>query len=194
MKVLIIILITLFSFESISQEVNVLRARVINGDTIPEITLSYFQVSAKRTWKSRTQYRKYKRLEKKVVKVYPLAHLAAVKLAGYAQELNEVESEREKKKFYKRIEKEIKLEYEGQLRKLTVSEGRILIKLLDRETGNSSFALVTELRGKFSAYFWQGLARIFGHNLKSRYNPKGEDREIEFIVNRIESGLLSLQK
>ena len=194
MRVLYTILFTVLSFWGYSQEVIVLRARVIDGDTIPEITLSSFQVSSKRTWKSRTQYHKYKRLEKKVVKVYPLAHLAAVKLEGYAQELSLVESEREKKKFYKRIEKEIKLEYEGQLRKLTVSEGRILIKLLDRETGNSSFALVTELRGKFSAYFWQGFARIFGHNLKSRYNPKGEDKEIEFIVNRIESGLLTLSK
>lgn len=194
MRVLFIILFTILSFLGFSQEVKVLRARVINGDTVLEITLSLFQVSAKRTWKSRTHYRKYKRLEKKVVKVYPLAHLAAVKLEGYAQELSLVESEREKKKFYKRIEKEIKLEYEGELRKLTVSEGRILIKLLDRETGNSSYALVAELRGTFSAYFWQGLARIFGHNLKSRYNPKGEDKEIEFIVNRIELGLLTLHK
>jgi len=51
---------------------------------------------------------------------------------------------------------------------------------------------VTELRGKFSAFFWQGLARIFGHNLKSEYDPNGADKDIEYIVQRIESGLISL--
>lgn len=174
------------------EETNVLRARVIDGDTVPEITLSSFQVNATRTWKSRRQYNQFIKLQKKVVKVYPFAHLAAFKLEEYSQQLEEVTSEKEKKKFYKKIEKEIKEEYEGELRKLTVSEGRILIKLLDRETGNTSFYLVEELRGKFSAYFWQGLARIFGHNLKSRYDPEGEDREIEFIVQRIESGSIKL--
>jgi hypothetical protein len=193
MKFLVVIILSFWSFGAVAQRANVLYARVIDGDTIPEITLSYFQVTAKRTWKSRTSYNKFKRLEKKVVKVYPFAHLAAQKLNEYAIELAAVESEKEKKRFYKRIEQEIKLEYEGELRKLTVSEGRILIKLLDRETGNTSYELVTELRGKFSAFFWQGLARIFGHNLKSIYDPEGADKDIEFIVQRIEAGLLSLK-
>lgn len=171
---------------------NVLPARVVDGDTVPEITLSFVQVNAKRTWKSRREYNQFLKLQKKVVKVYPLAHLASLKLEEYAQELANVTSEKEKKRFYKQIEKEIKEEYEGELRKLTISEGRILIKLLDRETGNTSFYLVEELRGKFSAYFWQGLARVFGHDLKSKYDPDGEDREVEFIVQRIESGAIKL--
>ena len=175
-----------------AQSENVFHAKVIDGDTIPEITLEAYQVSAKRTWKSRTEYNRYLRLQKKVVKVYPFAHLAAQKLEQYAMQLDSVKSEKEKKKFYKRIEEEIKEEYEGELRKLTVSEGRILIKLLDRETGNTSYTLVTELRGKFSAFFWQGLARIFGHDLKSSYDPNGDDKDIEFIVRRIETGKIQV--
>ena len=112
--------------------------------------------------------------------------LAAVKLEEYAQELEEVESEKEKKEFYRAIEAELKEEFEGELRKLTISEGRILIKLIDRETGNTSYTLVKDLRGKFSAFFWQSLARVFGHNLKSNYDPLGEDRNIEYIVQQIE--------
>ncbi len=193
MKFALIILSFLCITIGFAQEGNVVRADVVNGDTIPVITLNNFQFTTQRTWKSGTHYKRYKRLEKKVVKVYPFAHLAAKKLEMYAIELESVESEKEKKKFYKRIEQEIKDEYEGELKKLTVSEGRILIKLLDRETGNTSYTLVTELRGKFSAFFWQGLARVFGHNLKSEYDPKGDDCEIEFIVQRIESGLLSLK-
>ncbi|MFT6323836.1 MAG: hypothetical protein ACJAWO_001392 [Halieaceae bacterium] len=183
----------MFSSYAFGQEVYKTPATIENGDTIPVITLTKYQVIARRTWKSRAEFNRFKRLEKKVVKVYPFAHLAANKLELYAIELQRVKTEKEKKRFYKKIEKEIKLEYEGELRKLTVSEGRILIKLLDRETGNTSFSLVSELRGKFSAFLWQGLARVFGHNLKSKYDPEGEDREIEFIVQRIERGILSLQ-
>jgi len=168
------------------------RARVIDGDTVPEITLSGFEFSAKRTWKSRAEYNRFVKLQRKVVKVYPFAHMASLKLEEYAEDLAEVTSKKEKKKFYRQIEKEIVEEYEGELRKLTISEGRILIKLLDRETGNTSYYLVEELRGKFSAFFWQGLARIFGHNLKSNYDPEGEDRDIEFIVQRIETGRIKL--
>lgn len=192
MRLLIIIIFNFISVLMFAQNGNTVHARVINGDTIPEITLSSFSVSARRTWKSKADYNRFKRLEKKVVKVYPFAHLAAKKLEEYARELETVKSEKEKKKFYKRIEREIKEEYEGELRKLTISEGRILIKLLDRETGNTSYSLVTELRGKFSAFFWQGLARVFGHNLKSEYDPEGADRDIEFIVKRIEAGLIKI--
>lgn len=193
MKNILYIVGILFSFQVVGQEGNRVPATVEKGDTIPVITLSNYNVTARRTWKSRVQFNRFKRLEKKVVKVYPFAHMAAIKLESYAVQLSEVESDKEKKKFYKRIENEIKLEYEGELRKLTVSEGRILIKLLDRETGNTSYSLVADLRGKFSAFMWQGFARVFGHNLKSRYDPEGADREIEFIVQRIENGILSLK-
>ena len=192
MKSIVFILVVFFFVTGYSQENKVVNAAIENGDTIPVINLHRVQVSTKRKWKSKTAYNKYKRLEKKVVKVYPLAHLAAQKLEFYAIQLDSVKSEKEKKKFYKKIEQEIKLEYEGQLRNLTVSEGRILIKLLDRETGKSSYSLVSELRGKFSAVFWQGLARVFGHNLKSEYDPNGADKEIEFIVQRIELGIISI--
>lgn len=192
MRLFFISVFVIVSFFANGQGRTIVRAEIENGDTIPVITLNNFQVQSKRTWKSRAEYNRFKRLEKKVIKVYPFAHLAAQKLEFYAIQLEAVESEKEKKRFYKKIEQEIKEEYEGELRKLTVSEGRILIKLLDRETGNTSYTLVSELRGKFSAFFWQGLARVFGHNLKSKYDPEGEDREIEFIVTRIENGLLTL--
>jgi len=71
---------------------------------------------------------------------------------------------------------------------MTFSQGKILIKLVDRETGNSSYELVKELRGAFSAFFYQAFARIFGFNLKIKYDPEGEDREIETIVKMIETG------
>jgi hypothetical protein len=76
------------------------------------------------------------------------------------------------------------------MRKLTFTQGKILIKLIDRETENTSYDLIRQYRGKFSAAFWQGIARIFGANLKSDYDPTGEDYLIEQIINDLEAGRL----
>jgi hypothetical protein len=84
----------------------------------------------------------------------------------------------------------LKEQFGSELTSLTINQGRILIALIDRETGETSYELVEELRGKFSAFFWQGLARIFGHNLKTHYDPDGEQRDIENIVQQIELGIL----
>lgn len=189
-RLLYIFIFLIVTISANGQEISVQKAKVINGDTVPVVSLPVVNHVSKRTWKSERARKKYSRLKKKVIKVYPYAHLAGQKLEEYAQEMEAIESEKEKKKFYKKIEKELKEEYEGELKKLTVSEGRILIKLIDRETGDSSYELVKDLRGKFSAFLWQSLARLFGHNLKSKYDPDGEDREIEFIVQQIEQGYI----
>jgi len=76
------------------------------------------------------------------------------------------------------------------MRRLTFTQGKILIKLIDRETSNTSYELIRQYRGKISAIFWQGIARIFGANLKSTYDPRGDDYLIEHIVREIEAGRL----
>lgn len=189
-RFLYIIFLVLTVSSAYSQKETVQFGKVVNGDTIPVVQLPSLDHVAKRTWKSRREQRKYSRLKRKVKKVYPYAHLAGQKLDQYGAQMDTITSPREKKKFYKKIEQELRAEYEGELKKLTISEGRILIKLIDRETGDSSYALVKDLRGKFSAFFWQSLARLFGHNLKSKYDPTGEDKEIEFIVQQIERGYI----
>jgi hypothetical protein len=73
---------------------------------------------------------------------------------------------------------------------LTITQGRLLIKLIDRETQNTSYTLIREYRGKFSAAFWQSVARLFGTNLKEEYDPYGEDAHIEAIINEIDAGRL----
>jgi pyruvate dehydrogenase complex dehydrogenase (E1) component len=81
-------------------------------------------------------------------------------------------------------------EFEDDLTKLTITQGRLLIKLIDRETGNTSFDLVKELRGSFSAFFWQAIARLFGSNLKSTFDKDGEDKLIDQILVLIDNGQL----
>ena len=87
-------------------------------------------------------------------------------------------------------EKELKEKYSHQLMQLNFTQGIILIKLIDRETGNTSYDLVAGLRGKFVAFFYQGLARLWGYNLKVHYDPRGKDKNIETIVQLINEGKL----
>lgn len=102
--------------------------------------------------------------------------------------LDTLTSEREREKYLKVKEKELFAKFEQPLRHLTISQGRILIKLIDRETGNTSYELIKSLKGRFSAFVWQGVARLFGSNLKSEYDSIGKDIEIENIVLLIDEG------
>ncbi len=90
----------------------------------------------------------------------------------------------------KTIEDEIYAEWGEDLKELTYMQGEILLKLIDRQTGESSFELLKEFRGNFRAFFYQSFARIFGFNLKERYDPQGRDKEIEYIVHLIETNRL----
>lgn len=136
------------------------------------------------------QLREYTLLEMKVKKVYPIAKVAAVKLAEYNRVYATFKTERERRSYVKGVEKELFLEFEDELRKMKVSEGRILIKLLDRETGNSSYEIIKEFKGGLSAFFWQSVAKLFGHDLKAQYDPVMEDRIIEYIIAEIDLGMI----
>ena len=136
------------------------------------------------------QLHEYTQLELKVKKVYPIAKVAAIKLAEYNKVYSSFKSERERRNYVKAVEKQLFLEFEDELRRMRVSEGRILIKLLDRETGNSSYEIIKEFKGGFSAFFWQSVAKLFGHDLKAQYDPVTEDRIIEYIIGQIDLGLI----
>jgi hypothetical protein len=86
------------------------------------------------------------------------------------------------------VENELMEEFSDELKSLTITQGRLLIKLIDRETGNTSYELLRELRGSFSAFFWQTVARLFGSNLKTTFDAEGEDKLIDQIVVLIENG------
>lgn len=164
-------------------------AVIIGNDTVPVVNLPVFRIVDVRNFKSKKEEKNYYRLKRDVMKVYPYAKLAGEKLRLYNDTLVKIPNERMRRKFLKRVEQELKDEFTDDLENMGYNQGRILIRLIDRETGNTSYHLVEELRGTFSAFFWQSIARLFGHNLKSRYNPKeGEDKTIEEIVLLIESG------
>jgi hypothetical protein len=168
----------------------VVNARILDGDTIPVIALQELRVYAFKPYKNKKEARRMTKLIRNVKIVYPYAKIAGIKLREYEEILAGVEDKKTRKKIMKQAEKEIEEEFGDDLRDFTFSQGKILIKLVYRETGASSYELVAELRGKFRAFFWQAFARIFGFNLKNGYDPKGEDADIEFIVQMIEAGQL----
>jgi hypothetical protein len=176
--------------ESSGQENGIIStATVYEGDTIPLVIMQEVVVIS---WLNRTpKEEKYlTKLMRNIKVAYPYAHLAGIKLLDYEDTLAMVSTERERREIIKRIEAEIEAEYGQELRDLTFSQGKILLKLIDRETGSSSYDLVSDLRGEFRAVFYQAFARIFSYNLKVKYDPEGEDKEIEMIVRMIENGLI----
>jgi hypothetical protein len=188
--------ITLFlgfiSFAALTQEPQgkIVIARIVDGDTLITYNLPEYMVSSRLPRQLRSMANKNSRLVHNVKKVYPYARIAGIKLNEYEVILKNANSEAERRRLMKQAEEELKVEFEDDLRQLTFKQGLILIKLIDRETGNSSYVLVQELRGNVVALFWQTFARIFGYNLKTEYDPEGEDREIEEIVVMIENGEL----
>lgn len=167
---------------------------VYNGDTIAYYSLPTVDIVAYVNPQASEALKKYLKLRRDVLKAYPYAKLAAAELKFINDSIAKFKREREKNKFIKQREKEMKKRFEKDLKNLTYTQGRILIKLIDRETGNTSYALVKELRGSLQAFFWQGLAKLFGANLKSEYDSTGEDKGIEQIVQAIERGELALKK
>ncbi|MEE9460405.1 MAG: DUF4294 domain-containing protein [Bacteroidales bacterium] len=173
-----------------TQDIYVARAVVIDGDTLWVADLDEVYIFPTKKFKSRRERRRYTRLIYNIKKAYPWARLAGDMLSELEVHMLSLETEKEQKDYMKLVEKELLKDYKQDLKKLTITQGRILIKLVDRETGDTSYELVRELRGKISAVFWQALARLFGSNLKSEYDPEGEDRLIEEIVILIENGQL----
>lgn len=168
----------------------VLKRVVIENDTLFVTSLEEVYIFPEPTFDSWWDRRRYRRLVHNLKKVYPYAVVAGDMLEDLNEKLKYIESERVRKKYIKKKEEELLAEYEDDLKKLTITQGRLLIKLIDRETGDTSFELVKELRGSVSAFFWQTMARLFGSSLKSEYDPDGEDEMIERIVVRIEKGVI----
>jgi hypothetical protein len=171
-----------------AQKSQTLRSVVTQGDTLPQVFLREVVVQAKtrsRKWYDRYN-RRNTRLEYNVRKVYPYALLAAAKINEIEEKLTHTTKESERKAIIREEYARLMKTFKTPLMKLSVTQGRILVRLIYRETNHTSFAHIREYKGAVNAYFWQSLALLFGNNLKAAYDPYGEDAEIEEIVQRIQ--------
>lgn len=167
-----------------------LNAIIIDGDTLPYLELKEVVIQAPSDFVSQKEAKKITKLIRDVKKAYPYAKLAGVKLKQLDELLATISDEKEKKKLLKQAEDDLVSQFEEDIKNMTFSQGVILLKLVDRETGTTSFEIVKEFRGTLRAFFWQSLGVIFGINLKTEYDPQGDDKNIEQIVQMIENGTL----
>lgn len=161
-----------------------------DGEILPEIAIKEVTIMGRSESTGRFAFWRYQRLVYNLKRVYPYAILVRAKLGDVNAHLEKIPEDVNRRRYLRDIEKEVFAEYEDDIREMTITQGRLLIKLIDRETQNTSYELIRQYRGTFSATFWQAIARIFGTNLKESYDPFGNDLLIELIVTEIEAGRL----
>jgi hypothetical protein len=165
-------------------------AIVVDGDTIPVIYYDEVYIWGNKSFRNSAESRQWERLVRNVKKAYPYAKVAGIKFNEYNQKMAGITSEKVKKDMMKQAEAELEAQFGDELKNLTITQGKILLKLIDRQTSNCSYDIVKDFRGRFRAFFYQSFARIFGYNLKVKYDPLGADADIERIVLMIENGVI----
>ena len=125
-----------------------------------------------------------------VKKCYPLAKQVRVEMDKMEKKLLAVKDKKEQEKLAKELQKQLIKQYTPVILKMTFSEGKVLLKLIDRETDHTAFQIIKEFRGGFVAGFWQMFAKMFGNNLKLEYDPEVRDKNIEMMVTYYEMGWL----
>ena len=151
---------------------------VYQGDTIPYIKLPTVYIFKPLKFKNKREYVKYARLVRDVKRVYPISkEIKDIVIETY-EYLQTLPTEKEKQKHIKAVEKGLKEQYTPRLKKLTFSQGKLLIKLVDRQCNQTSFQLVKAFMGPFKAGFYQTFAAMFGASLKKKYDAEGDDKMI----------------
>lgn len=158
---------------------------VFQGDTLPSGMLQYVYVNAPMPPAMRKRYEKWTRLRNAVYVTYPYARKAGLIINDINKKMEGMPESRHKAYIQSR-EKELKKEFTAPLTNLSVYQGRVLMKLINRQTGNNCYNIIKEYKGGFTAGFWQTVAFFFGSSLKQPYDPMDEDREIETIVREVE--------
>lgn len=139
-----------------------------DNDTLIIADLEDVTVSSFRTFKNKDDERRYRIYRKYAVKVYPYA-VKAIKIFRETEEVTKTMNKRKRKKHIKRLQKELKEEFETPLKKLTKTQGKILTKMIERETGTPIHTLVKNLRGGAPAAFWNTVGKFYGYDLKEGY-------------------------
>jgi hypothetical protein len=153
---------------------------------IPTSALADVEVVAKMPKWLREEQKKWTRLRNAVYVTYPYATTASYVINDINARLSVATNEKQRKEIIKSKEKELKAAFGDKLTNLSVYQGKVLMKLINRQTGNNCYEILKEYKGGANARFWQSIAFLFGSNLKQPYNPKGDDAEMERIVRDVE--------
>ena len=161
---------------------------LVDGDSIQYMEMNNVYVYPELTFKNKKQAQSYMRLVNNVKKVLPIAKEARQMLIETTEFLDMLPDEKSKNEHIKRVEEDIFRTYKPKMKKLTYSQGKLLIKLIDRECHSSSYEMIKAFMGPIRAGFWQVFAWGFGASLKKEYDPTGTDRLTERVVLMVEAG------
>jgi Domain of unknown function (DUF4294) len=164
----------------------IVPAHAINGDTLPARTMEMIWVSRPMPPAMRKRLEEWTRLRNAVYVTYPYAKKAGFIMNDMNSKLSHMTSESDKKSYIKSKEKELKKEFTDPLTNLSIYQGKVLMKLINRQTGNNCYDIIKEYKGGFTARFWQTVAFFFSSSLKQPYDAKGDDQQIETIVKEME--------
>ncbi len=156
-------------------------ATLYSEHMIPWYVLHEVKIWDSRIFKSQADRDNYRRLKYNVLKVLPYARFAGARYRQLQRDLALTADKQKQKKLVDACESQIKDLFNREIKEMTISQGEVLIKLIDRETGNTSYAMVKDLKGGFNAFILQSAARIFGHDLKETYDPD-QQKDIEAIL------------
>lgn len=195
MKRFVLVLLLLSSRVAFAQKVDVGKTDkadvetdspgvTIVSDTIIQVDMEKVTILAPRDFKSKYDQALFWSLRRKVLKTYPYA-LEAARILIEVDNAISTMKKKERKKFLKEKEKELEERFEKPLKKMHVGEGKILIMLINRETGNNAFTLIKEIKGSVDAFYYQNLGKFWGYDLKEQYDP-ALNPDIEYIIKMIE--------
>lgn len=167
------------------------RAEVdpVTGDTIPIIMIRETYVFNRKRFRSSHYEKEYWRMVNDVKKTLPIAKDARNLMAEAYLATQEM-SEKDQRAYFKTAEKELFAQYKPQLKRLNYRQGKLLVRLIDRECNKQTYALIREFLGRRKAFFWQAFGRCFGVSLKAEWEPDGKDKELEDICIQVEQGLI----
>lgn len=173
-----------------SQKIYLTPMCLYEGDTIPYVKLNTVYIFKPMIFKNKRQAKHYNRMIRDVKKVLPIAKEINHAVIETYEYLMTLPNDKARQKHMKAVEKGLKEQYTPRMKKLTFRQGKLLIKLVDRQTNSTGYELVKAFMGSFKAGFYQAFAALFGASLKKEYDPNGEDAMIERIILLVESGQL----
>lgn len=196
--IILTILFITCAYEAKAQQTNVTHVFggykvpvcVYEGDTIPCITLKNVYIYPALRFKNKRQQRSYNKLVRDVKKTLPLAKEIRNAVLETYEYLETLPDQKAKDRHIKMVEKGLKQQYTARMKKLTFSQGKLLIKLVNRECNQSSYELVKAFMGPLKAGFYQAFAALFGASLKKEYHPEDDDKLVERVVTLVENGQL----
>lgn len=168
-----------------------IKGHQLSGDSIPYIPIREVVIFPQRVFKNKRDYENYWKLVRNLKKVYPYALVARKKFREMDSVCATLDSDFARRRYIAKVQRELSKEFEEQLKELTFSQGRLLFKLIDRETGRTTYEIIRQFRGGLTAMFWQGVATVFSSDLKTKFdNETEENKLINELIIQYEHGQL----